>query len=206
MRPVIFDCDGVLVDSEDLAWDAWAEVLARYGTVPTDDDIALLTGRTEDDAYAHFAHRVALPDRDRFGEALGESIADRFTRSLEAFEDAEDTLHALHQRGVRLAVASSSTRERLELSLAMTGLDRFFDVMVAGDEVAHGKPHPDLFLEAAERLGVLPEECVAVEDSQPGVAAAKTAGMFVVGVERTSVLENADRRVPRLTPAALMHV
>jgi len=164
------------------------------------------TGRTEDDAYAHFAHRVALPDRDRFGEALGESIADRFTRSLEAFEDAEDTLHALHQRGVRLAVASSSTRERLELSLAMTGLDRFFDVMVAGDEVAHGKPHPDLFLEAAERLGVLPEECVAVEDSQPGVAAAKTAGMFVVGVERTSVLENADRRVPRLTPAALMHV
>jgi HAD superfamily hydrolase (TIGR01509 family) len=206
MRPVIFDCDGVLVDSEDLAWDAWAEVLARYGTVPTDDDIALLTGRTEDDAYGHFSSRAALPDRDRFGEELGESIADRFTRSLEAFEDAEDTLHALHQRGVRLAVASSSTRERLELSLAMTGLDRFFDVMVAGDEVAHGKPHPDLFLEAAERLGVLPEECVAVEDSQPGVAAAKTAGMFVVGVERTSVLENADRRVPRLTPAALMHV
>jgi HAD superfamily hydrolase (TIGR01509 family) len=206
MRPIVFDCDGVLVDSEELAWDAWAEVLSRYGTAPTDDEIEMLTGRTEDDAYAHFAHRMALPDRDRFNDELAVAIAGRFTRSLEAFEDAEETLLVLHERGVPMAVASSSARERLDLSLSTTGLDRFFDVSVAGDEVERGKPSPDLFLEAARKLGVAAEDCVAVEDSKPGVVAAKEAGMFVVGVQRTGALEGADRAVPRLTPAVLMHV
>jgi HAD superfamily hydrolase (TIGR01509 family) len=206
MRPIIFDCDGVLVDSEGLAWDAWAEVLSRYGTVPTDDDVEMLTGRTEDDAYEHFSHRVALPNRDRFNDELAAAIADRFTRSLEAFEDAEDTLLALHRRGVPMAVASSSARARLDLALSTTGLGRFFDVSVAGDEVEHGKPSPDLFLEAAGRLGVPAEECVAVEDSKAGVAAAKQARMFVVGVERTGTLDGVDRAVPRLTPASVMHI
>ena len=206
MRPVIFDCDGVLVDSEGLAWDAWAEVLSGYGTVPTDDDVEMLTGRSEDDAYTYFSHKVALPDRARFNGELAGAIADRFTRSLEAFEDAEETLEVLHGRGVPMAVASSSARERLDLALSTTGLDRFFDVSVAGDEVEHGKPSPDLFLEAARKLGVSAEECVAVEDSKAGVTAAKKAGMFVIGVQRTGTLEGADRAVPRLTPAVLMHV
>jgi HAD superfamily hydrolase (TIGR01509 family) len=206
MRPVVFDCDGVLVDSEGLAWDAWAELLATYGAEPTDDDIELLTGRTEDDAYEYFSRRVALPDRARFGEELAVAIADRFVRSLEAFGDAEDTLVVLHERGTPMAVASSSTRARLMLALTTTGLDRFFGVSVAGDEVERGKPAPDLFLEAARRLGVPPAECVAVEDSDAGVAAAKAAGMFVVGVQRTGTLDGADRAVPRLTPASVMHI
>jgi HAD superfamily hydrolase (TIGR01509 family) len=206
MKPVIFDCDGVLVDSEGLAWDAWAEVLARYGTTPTDDDVRSLTGRTEEDAYEVFARRVSLPPRRRFADELSAAVAERFTMSLEAFEDAEDTLRVLSERGVSLAVASSSPRKRLALSLSSTGLDRFFEVVVAGDDVGRGKPEPDLFLEAAARLGVAPEGCVAVEDSNAGVLAAKRAGMFVVGVQREGTIEGADRVVPRLTPAALMHV
>lgn len=205
MRPIVFDCDGVLVDSEGLAWDAWAQVLSRYGISPTEEDVEMLTGRTEDDAYEHFSQRTVLPDRERFDEELASAIADRFTRSLEAFEDAEDTLQVLLDRGVAMAVASSSPRKRLDLALSTTGLGRFFGVTVAGDEVTRGKPSPDLFLEAARRLGVSPGECVAVEDSRAGVAAAKDAGMFVVGVQRTGVLEDADRCVPRLTPAVLMH-
>jgi HAD superfamily hydrolase (TIGR01509 family) len=204
MTPVIFDCDGVLVDSEALAWDAWGQVLARYGTVPAAADIEMLTGRTESDAYEYFARRVRLPDPHRFADELGVAIAERFTTSLEAFEDAEETIHVLSERGVPIAVASSSTRERLTLALSATGLDRYFEVVVGGDEVPAGKPEPDLFVEAARRLGVLPEHCIAVEDSAPGVTAAKAAGMFVVGVQRSGTLEGADRVVPRLTPAALM--
>ncbi|NOY56580.1 MAG: HAD family phosphatase [Actinobacteria bacterium] len=206
MTPVVFDCDGVLVDSEALAWDAWSAVLTRYGTTPSDADIELLTGRSEADAYDHFARRVALPPSGRLSEELAIAISQRFTTSLEAFEDVEDTLEALVARDVPLAVASSSSRRRLALSLSSTGLDRFFQVVVAGDEVDAGKPEPDVFLEAARRLGFSPEVCVAVEDSPAGVMAAKRAGMFVVGVQRSGSadLGAADRVVPRLTPASVV--
>ena len=206
MTPVVFDCDGVLVDSEALAWDAWRAVLTRYGTTPGDDDIESLTGRSEADAYEHFARRVALPPPRRFSEELGIAISKRFVVSLEAFEDVKDTLEVLVARDVPLAVASSSSRRRLALTLSSTGLDRFFQVVVAGDEVDAGKPEPDLFLEAARRLGFSPEDCVAVEDSPAGVMAAKRAGMFVVAVRRagSADLAAADRVVPRLTPASVV--
>ncbi|NIA24394.1 MAG: HAD-IA family hydrolase [Gammaproteobacteria bacterium] len=204
--PVVFDCDGVLVDSEALAWDAWRAVLTRYGTAPSDADIDVLTGRTEADAYDHFARRVALPRPRPFSEELAIAISRRFAASLEAFEDVEDTLEALVDRDVPLAVASSSSRWRLALSLSSTGLDRYFQVVVAGDEVDAGKPEPDVFLEAARRLGFSPEDCVAVEDSAAGVTAAKRAGMFVVAVQRggSADLAAADRVVPRLTPASVV--
>jgi HAD superfamily hydrolase (TIGR01509 family) len=206
MKPIVFDCDGVLVDSETLAWAAWGDVMSSYGRPPTDAEILMFTGRSEADAYAYFSKQMPLPDAPEFSEELAVAIADRFTQSLEAYEDAEDTLHALHGLGTTMAVASSSTKRRLVLSLVATGLDAFFSVVVSADDVARGKPEPDLFLEAARQLGVEPGECVAVEDSSPGVIAAKAAGMFVVGVERHTRLEGADRRVPKLTPAALMHV
>ena len=206
MTPIVFDCDGVLVDSEMLAWDAWREVLARYGTAPSDADVELLTGRSEADAYDHFVARVTLPDPQRFSDELSVAIAERFLTSLETFEDVEDTLEALLARDVPLAVASSSSRQRLAFTLSSTGLDRFFSVVVAGDEVDAGKPEPDIFLEAARRLGYPPEDCVAVEDTPAGVMAAKRAGMFVVAIQRTGHgdLGAADRVVPRLTPASVV--
>lgn len=206
MIPVVFDCDGVLVDSETLAWDAWRAVLAEYGCRLTDDDVARCTGRTERDTYEELARRCSLPPYETFADRLADALAARFTESLAAFEDAVDTLEILHRRGHRLAVASSSTRSRLDLSLALTGLDGFFEVSVAGDEVAHGKPAPDLFQAAVERLGV--EEAVAVEDTPAGIASAKAAGLFVVAVDRgrytADELAGADRVVPVLTPAAVM--
>jgi len=107
---------------------------------------------------------------------------------------------------VPLAVASSSSRRRLAFTLSSTGLDRFFQVVVAGNDVAEGKPAPDIFLEAARRLGFPPEECVAVEDTPAGVEAARRAGMFVVAVQRAGSmdLQRADRVVPSLTPAAVV--
>ena len=90
----------------------------------------------------------------------------------------------LHERGVPLAVASSSPRARLDRTLARTGLADAFAATVAGDEVARGKPAPDMFLAVAEALGVGPDDCTAVEDSGPGVAAALAAGMYTIGIAR----------------------
>lgn len=198
-RPIIFDCDGVLVDSEELAWSAWREALAPYGMMISDEEVADLSGRTERDAFRHFASRGALPPYEQFWPLLADRIHALFENYLEAFEDAADTLELLRDRGRPMAVASSSPRERLDLSLRSTGLDRFFDVVVAGDEVPAGKPAPDIYLAAAKGLGVDPAVCVAVEDAP--------AGMRVVAVLRggyeTKQLSQADLVVPRLTPAVL---
>jgi HAD superfamily hydrolase (TIGR01509 family) len=202
--PVVFDCDGVLVDSEALAWSAWRESLAPHGIDITQREVEELTGRTERDAFDYFATRGALPPYDAFWPVLAERVHRLFEEYLEAFEDAVDTLEVLHQRGRPLAVASSSPRARLDISLRSTGLDRFFSVVVAGDEVERGKPAPDLYLRAAEGLGVDPVTCVAVEDAPAGVAAAKAAGMRVVAVLRGHYQPEAlaaDLSVPRLTPA-----
>lgn len=208
IRPIVFDCDGVLVDSEALAWSAWREVLSRYDITLTDHDVALLTGRTDRDAHAHFAARGDLPDHRAFWEVLSETMFRLFDRHLQAFEDAVDTLEALDRRGARMAVASSSPRRRLDRSLASTGLTRFFSFVVGGDEVEHGKPAPDLFLAGAAGLGVDPRSCLAVEDTPAGVASARAARMTVVAVERGTYsledLRGADVVVPRLTVAPFL--
>ena len=205
--PIIFDCDGVLVDSEELAWSAWREALAPYGVEITDQEVADLSGRTEEDAFNHFAAGGDIPPYEDFWPVLAERVHRLFENYLEAFEDAADTLEFLSERGRAMAVASSSPRARLDLSLTSTGLDRFFEVVVAGDEVESGKPAPDIYLAAAAGLGADPTTCVAVEDAPAGVAAARAAGMRVVAVLRggytSDELREADLIVPRLTPAAL---
>ena len=208
MRPIVFDCDGVLVDSEELAWRAWRQVLEGHGITLTDEDMAMLTGRTDREAHAHFSNRGELPDHARFWEELADVTYRLFDRHLLAFEDASDTLDALQMRGATMAVASSSPRGRLDRSLAATGLRSYFEFVIGGDEVAHGKPAPDLFLAAASGLGVEPAACLAVEDSPAGILAAQAAGMTVIAVERGQYsiddLRTADLVVPRLTPAPFL--
>ena len=104
-----------------------------------------------------------------------------------------------------VGVASSSPRERLHRTLRRAGLLDAFDVVVAGDEVTNGKPAPDMFLLAAERLGVAPEQCIVIEDSPPGVQAGLAAGMHTIGVSRTGApLAGADRVVDFLTADVIL--
>ena len=188
MRPIVFDCDGVLVDSEALAWSAWREMLDQHGIDLTSEDVALLTGRTDRDAHVHFSQRGTLPDYAAFWEELSEITYLLFDQHL--------------------PVASSSSRERLDRSLAATGLHEFFEFAVGGDEVSQGKPAPDLFLAAAAGLDVAPTDCLAVEDTPAGIFAARQAGMTVIAVQRGRYaledLRAADLVVPRLTPAPFL--
>lgn len=206
-RPVVFDCDGTLTDSETLGWEAMGEVLRRYGVEMTPADREVLAGASYAEDHAYFARRAPLPDADRFWEELAEEMFRRFDEQLQAFEDAIDTLEVLAARGISLAVASNSPAPRLERTLAATGLSRFFSVAVSADEVVRPKPAPDVFLRAASLLGVEPEDCVVVEDTRTGVQAAQAAGMLAVLVDRDGVAGDglgADVVIPRLTPAAVM--
>ena len=205
---VIFDCDGTLVDSEPLARTAWERVLAPHGYTVTDADLQASVGLPYPRVHAYFAERVALPPADRFWTDLSTELFALLDAELTPFDDAVTAARELRERGVPVAVASSSPRERLHRTLARAGLLDAFDVSIAGDEIEHGKPAPDMFLAAAERLGVVPADCVAIEDSPPGVAAANAAGMTTLAICRVpgseATLAAADRVVHTLTADVIL--
>ena len=203
MTAVIFDCDGTLVDSEPLARTAWERALAPYGYALTDADAEASVGLPYPRVHAYFAERAELPAAESFwGEFSGELFA-LIDSELAPFDDAVGAARELRSRGVPVAVASSSPRDRLHRTLRRAGLLDAFDVTVAGDEVTNGKPAPDMFLLAARRLGAPPEECVVIEDSPPGVQAGVAAGMTTLAVCRVpgteATLAGADRVVDFLT-------
>jgi HAD superfamily hydrolase (TIGR01509 family) len=208
MTAVIFDCDGTLVDSEPLARTAWEQALAPYGYAVADADIEATVGLPYERTHAHYAARVELPPARDFWSLFSTELYSLIDNGLVVFEDAVGAARELRGRGIPLAVASSSPRERLHRTLRRAELLDVFDVTVAGDEVARGKPEPDMFLVAAERLGVAPADCVAIEDSPPGVAAAVAAGMTTVAVCRVpgteATLAAADRVVDVLTADGIL--
>lgn len=177
---VIFDCDGVLVDSEPLALDVLRETLAARGTT-IDPDVAYerFLGRSLSAVCEMLAtdydHEVDAATLD----ALREALYARFRAEL---RPAAGIFEALDGINVPVCVASSSHLERLDLTLAVTGLHaRFAPHIFSASQVENGKPAPDLFLFAARRMGVPPARCLVIEDSPAGIAAARAAGMAVLG-------------------------
>lgn len=210
IEAVVFDCDGVVVDSEGLAWRAWADVLARYGIAVAEADVEALTGGTQQGVYEAFATRGNLPPAGDVITTVDELTRQRIPRELGAFEDAVKAIRALRQCGVPLGLATSSGRARLDAMLAAVGLLDAFSVTTAGDEVMHGKPAPDIYEVTARRLDAEPRRCVAIEDTGTGVAAAKAADMRVLGVVRGHVnpaqLDAAHRVVERLSVQAILRL
>jgi HAD superfamily hydrolase (TIGR01509 family) len=208
MTAVIFDCDGTLVDSEPLARLAWERALTPYGYALTDADAEASVGLPYPRVHAYFADRAELPDADAFWVEFSGELFTLIDSSLVLFDDAIEAVRVLRARGIPVAVASSSPRERLQRTLGRAGLLDTFDVVVSGDEVEYGKPAPDMFLLAASRLGVEPGSCVVIEDSPPGVQAGVAAGMFTLAVCRVpgteASLAAADRVVDTVTADAIL--
>lgn len=190
VRAIVFDCDGVLVDSEGLAWRAWREVLKSRGYEPSEAEINDLLGRSADEILNYFSTRAGITDFTQVKTALESTMMELFEEHLERYEDALSLAAEARVCGLRIAVASSSDHRRVVRTLDIAGIADLAEVLVAGDDVPNGKPAPDVYLEAARQLGIPPSECIAVEDSPVGVSAALAAGMFVVAVVRP----HADRQ------------
>ncbi|WP_335937145.1 HAD family hydrolase [Streptomyces sp. PTD5-9] len=190
---VIFDNDGVLVDSEPLSNTILSEYLTELGH-PTSYQESL---RDYMGAAVHRVHdlveeRTGAKLPDDFDETFHARVFTAFRQELEPVPGVEDVLARFVAEGVAYCVASSSSHERIRVGHHKTGLDQWFeeDWIFSVDDVGRGKPAPDLFLYAAERMGVAPERCVVIEDSPLGVEAARAAGMDVYGF--TSMMP-ADR-------------
>jgi HAD superfamily hydrolase (TIGR01509 family) len=199
LSAVIWDCDGVLVDSEPLADEIWGRVLAQRGYALTAEDAAACRGMSDVAFHAYLSDRADLLPYDAHMAAIDALRVPIYEERLEAFPDAARAVRELVAHGIPMGVASSSRREAVDHKLALTGLGRFITAVVGGDEVATGKPAPDVYLAAADRLGIAPASCIAVEDAELGAEAAHAAGMRVVMVRRDGSLSADHATVTEVT-------
>ncbi len=180
---VIFDLDGLMADSEPLSWWAWEQVLACYGHRLDAHTFSSLQGLRVEDYVALICARFSLPISPEEALAIRERLVlEAIPTRLQAQPGLYQLLDELEARGLPLGIATSSSREHARLSIQTLGIGERFQALATGDEVLKGKPAPDLYLIAAERLGVSPTRCLALDDSPRGIEAAIAAGMFAVAV------------------------
>ncbi len=207
---VIFDLDGVLVDSYQAHYESWRRLAAEQGFEYSREQFAATFGRTSRDILSHHwmkplsADQVAAAD-DRKEELYRQIIRQDFP----IMPGGPELVHSLHRAGFLLAVGSSAPPANVELSIELLGLRDVFGAVVTGRDVQRGKPDPQVFLLAAERLGLAPAACAVVEDAPAGVAAGRAGGMTVIALTGTATrqqLAAADLMVDRLdelSPARL---
>ncbi|MBE7003531.1 MAG: HAD family phosphatase [Ruminococcaceae bacterium] len=182
MQGAIFDMDGLLIDSERIWQSQWRAIAAERGITLPDSFPGEICGTA--------GARTLEVLRLRFQTEDAQTVRDECARRVHKLEEngvplkpgARDILTGLRAAGWRVAVASSSPMDMIRHNLSLDGIDGYFDALVSGQEVANGKPWPDIFLRAAEKLGLAPEECYVLEDSLSGVEAGWRAGCRTIMV------------------------
>ena len=183
LRALIFDMDGLLVDSEPLAAKAMDDFLTRYRLERRPWVHARLLGRRLPEAIAIIREGYEMPQPlGQLTDIYAGMRLDALRGVVKALPGADEAIAWGRAHDLKLALASSGMRAHVDLSLAETGLAGIFDAEITGDDVSRGKPAPDLFLGAAARLDVDPADCIVFEDAPAGVTAGKAAGMRVIAV------------------------
>jgi len=193
--PVVFDCDGVLLETEPRWTLVETQLFAKYGHPYGHEEKLQLIGTGLGGTGKQFETMLDQPGRA--AELLSELVelaAAEFARGVEPMKGALHIVGELRDLGRPMAIASNSFHRLVDLALKGSALRDAFDVIVAADDVDEPKPAPDLFLEACRRIGARPDDAVAVEDSPTGVASARAAGLFVIGIPSMEGLrlEEAD--------------
>jgi len=204
IEAVVFDLDGVLLQSEEV-WDAVRENYVRERGGRYDEEVQRAMMGMSAPEWSRFLHEAArVPDdMDEINSEVVRRMLDAYRRELPLLPGAVAAVRRTAD-AFPLALASSSNREVFEEVLELAGLTKCFSATVSSEEVERGKPAPDVYLEAARRLGVDPKRCAAVEDSHAGIRSAKTAGMRVVAIPNAAyppdeeALELADAVVRSL--------
>ena len=180
---VIFDCDGTLVNSMPAHFQAWCEALAQFGAanVLAEDVFYAMGGRPTKDIVIELNAEYGLKlDPSRVALAKREAFL-RKLHHVELIDEVADYARSLRGK-VPMAIATGGSRFVIEKTLQIVGVSDWFDEVITSDDVANGKPAPDIYIEAARRLGVSPLKCLALEDAPAGVDAARAAGMTVLEI------------------------
>jgi HAD superfamily hydrolase (TIGR01509 family) len=198
VRAVIFDNDGVLVDSEHISIIAYRRAVEEQGVALREEDNEKYCGLTDQDIIRDMEKVYGRGlDLARFQERKRELYFElAAVEPMPAFAGARELVRDLVERGIPVALASSGSAEKIAFNLGRAGLQGIIPVIVTGEDFHRGKPDPEIFLCAAEKLGIEPAECAVIEDSINGLLAARAAGMTAVAVTNTfpanRVAEYAD--------------
>ncbi|TAM84009.1 MAG: HAD family phosphatase [Acidobacteria bacterium] len=199
---VIFDMDGVLVDSNPYHLAKWVDFLNHHKIAYREEDLPeLILGKRNDTAFRYFLGPNLTPEESkRMSEELEETFRRVFKPYAKPLPGLDRLIKECHAAGVPMAVASSAVRTNIEFVVDALGYRPYFSTMVSGDDVRHAKPDPEIYLKAAGQLGIDPTDAVGFEDSYVGIGAVKNAGMKCVAVASTFPFEKlvplADLVIP----------
>jgi beta-phosphoglucomutase family hydrolase len=199
-RAVLWDLDGTLINTAPIHWRAWKEILSAEGVDLTWEQFAPSFGERNDTALrAWLGPELSDEEIQRISNHKEELFrASLKNTSLEMLPGAKEWLARLHEAGWKQALATMTWRENLEAIFSASDFRDCFDVVVTAEDVRRGKPDPEVFLLAAQRLAVPPARCIVIEDAASGIEAAHQAGMHAIGAGKQTLLK-ADRVVLSLT-------
>lgn len=195
LRAFMFDMDGVIIDSEPIQMMSINEVLSQWGVQLSEEEYIPLVGRRLSDDYAYMKKVYHLPlEYPEFFVQKTEAYGRLIRKNGVEMPGLSELLNRLDRYGVKKSVASGSICEDIELVLNLLKVRDRFDYITGGDEVSIGKPDPEIYLAAARKVGVSPSECVALEDTYYGLAAAKDAGMKCIAFpHRYTMMQDFSR-------------
>ncbi|MEJ2008128.1 MAG: HAD family phosphatase [Acidobacteriota bacterium] len=200
---VIFDMDGVLVDSNPFHLAKWVDFLDHHKISYKEEELPeLILGKRNDTAFRHFLGAdLSREESKRLSEEIEETFRRVFKPHAKPLPGLDALIKECHAAGVPMAVASSAVRTNIEFVVDALGYREYFRTMVSGDEVTHPKPDPEIYLKAAEHLGVEPADAVAFEDSYVGIGAVKNAGMKCVAIASTFPFEKLEALADLVIPS-----
>lgn len=195
-KAILFDMDGVLIESEYLMRASAIRALADYGVTAQHDDFLEFTGMGEDRFVGGVAEKHGLVYKTEMKELAYDYFGQRVKEEAHVPAGVKEMLEAVHNQGLVLAVCSAADLRKVRYNLMAIGVDEsIFTALVTGSDVTRKKPFPDIYLEGARRIGIEPKDCLVVEDALSGIQAAHAAGMDAVGVPTTFSKEELAAKV-----------
>jgi beta-phosphoglucomutase family hydrolase len=196
--------DGTLVDSAGYHWLAWRDTMAKEGSPITHEQFLATFGQRNDSILRRWLGEKATPELiQRVGDAKEALYRQQVRqRGIQSLPGVSDWVQRLHGEGWQQAIASAAPRANVEAILEALHSARYFDAIVSAEDVHRGKPDPEVFLVAAKKLGVAPDQCIVVEDAAHGIEAARAAGMKSIGVGTNRKMLKADLVVQSLDQLA----
>lgn len=213
VEAVIFDMDGVIIDSEPLHKEVLKEYMKELKIQVSEELYNTFIGSTSIEMFTQLKEKFNFQGEV---EEVIETYAERYVEYIKKHEDIKpiagikELIEELHERGIKIALASSSCRMHIDMVLNMFSFNKYFDVVVSGHDVEKPKPNPDIFLRTSELLEVKPEQCLVIEDSFNGVRAAKSAGMICIAYDNQNSgaqnREDADAIVKSISDINMAYI
>jgi beta-phosphoglucomutase len=195
IKAAIFDMDGTMINNMAHHKRAWQEFLRRHNITLAEEEFRhKISGKKNDQIFELvFGRKLDSKEERQYADEKEAIYRELYKPDIQEIEGLTRIIDALHQRGIRTAIATTAIAKNRDFALETLGLEGKFEIILGDEHVTHGKPNPEIYLSTAKELGVSPAECIVLEDSPPGVEAGKAAGMVVIGILSSHAAEELNQ-------------